>query len=133
SLVGYVDYDTEYHSLNAAVLLGTIQLPDRWLLTVDLERRNAPLLTTENALIGQVGVGSLIQLQQNYTTQQIQQLAQDRTPTLSSYIISAPKQLGERFQVMLDIFATNESTPPASGGVEAIPGTQGNDLSYQVQ
>jgi tetratricopeptide (TPR) repeat protein len=133
SLVGYVDYDTEYHSLNAAVLLGTLQLPDRWLLTVDLERRNAPLLTTENALIGQVGVGSLVQLQQTYSTQQIQQLAQDRTPTLSSYILSATKQLGERFQVMLDVFVTNESTTPASGGVEAIPGTQGNDISYQVQ
>jgi hypothetical protein len=114
-------------------LLGTVQLPDRWLLTVDLERRNAPLLTTENALIGQVGIGSLTQLQQTYSTQQIQQLAQDRTPMLSSYIVSATKQLGERFQVMLDLFVTRESTTPASGGVESIPGTQGSDFSYQVQ
>ena len=133
SVVGYVDYDTQYRSLNAAVLLGTLQLPDRWLLTVDLERRNAPLLTTENALIGQVGIGSLIQLKQTYSTQQIQQLAQDRTPLLSSYIVSATKQLGERFQVMFDVFVTQESTTPASGGVESIPGTQGNDISYQVQ
>jgi tetratricopeptide (TPR) repeat protein len=141
SVVGYVDYDTQYHSLNAAVLLGTVQLPDRWLLTVDLERRNAPLLTTENALIGQVGSGSLIQLQQAYSTQQIQQLAQDHTPVLSSYIVSATKQLGERFQVMLDLFVTRESTTgaaaavtsPASAGVASIPGTQGSDFSYQVQ
>jgi tetratricopeptide (TPR) repeat protein len=133
SLVGYVDYDTQYRSLNAAVLLGTLQLPDRWLLTIDLERRNAPLLTTENALIGQVGIGSLTQLKQSFTTQQIQQLAQDRTPLLSSYIVSATKQLGERFQVMLDVFVTQESTTPSSGGVESSPGTQGNDFSYQVQ
>ena len=133
SVVGYVDYDTQYHSLNAAVLLGTVQLPDRWLLTVDLERRNDPLLTTENALVGQVGINSLSQLEQTYTQQQIFQLAKDRTPLLSSYIISAQKQLGERFQVMLDVFMTQESTTPASGGVEAIPGTVGTDISYQVQ
>jgi tetratricopeptide (TPR) repeat protein len=133
SVVGYVDYDTQYHSLNAAVLLGTVQLPDRWLLTVDLERRNDPLLTTENALVGQVGINSLSQLEQTYTEQQIFQLAKDRTPLLSSYIISAQKQLGERFQVMLDVFMTQESTTPASGGVEAIPGTLGTDISYQVQ
>jgi hypothetical protein len=133
SVVGYVDYDTQYHSLNAAVLLGTVQLPDRWLLTVDLERRNDPLLTTENALVGQVGINSLSQLQQTYTQQEIFQLAKDRTPLLSSYIVSAQKQLGERFQVMLDVFMTQESTTPASGGVAAIPGTLGTDISYQVQ
>jgi hypothetical protein len=133
SVVSYVDYDTQYHSLNAAVLLGTIQLPDRWLLTVDLERRNAPLLTTENALIGQVGIGTLPQLEQTYSQQQIFQLAKDRTPMLSTYSVSAMKQLGERFQVMFDLFVTQESATPASGGVEAIPGTQGNDISYQVQ
>ena len=133
SLVSYVDYDTQYHSLNAAVLLGTVQLPDRWQLTVDLERRNAPLLTTENALIGQVGITTLSQLQQTYTSQQIDQLAKDRTPLLSSYIVSALKQLGERFQVMLDLFLTRESTTPATGGVEPIPGTDGTDVAYQVQ
>jgi len=133
SLVSYVDYDTQYHSLNAAVLLGTVQLPDRWLLTVDLEHRNAPILTTENALTGQVGIDSLTQLEQTYTTPEIYQLAKDRTPTLSTYIVSAQKQLGERFQVMLDVFVTQESTTPASGGVAAIPGTQGSDISYQAQ
>jgi hypothetical protein len=103
------------------------------LLTVDLERRNAPLLTTENALIGQVGIGTLPQLEQTYSQQQIFQLAKDRTPMLSTYSVSAMKQLGERFQVMFDVFVTQESATPASGGVEAIPGTQGNDISYQVQ
>jgi hypothetical protein len=133
SLVSYVDYDTEFHSLNAAVLLGTLQLPDRWLLTVDLEHRNAPLLTTENALTGQVGINNIPGLQQTFTNQEIFQLAKDRTPTLDSYIVSAQKQLGERFQIMLDVFVTRESTTPASGDVAAIPGTVGSDISYQAQ
>jgi SPOR domain len=133
SLVSYVDYDTEFHSINAAVLLGTLQLPDRWLLTADLERRNAPLLTSENALIGQVGITTIPQLEQSFTAPEITQLAKDRTPTLDSAMLSAQKQLGERFQVMFDVFLTKESTTPASGGVAAIPGTDGSDLSYQAQ
>jgi hypothetical protein len=131
--VSYVDYDTEFHSLNAAVLLGTVQLPDQWLLTVDLEHRNAPLLTAENALTGQAGIDSIPQLQQTFTDPQILQLAKDRTPTLESYMVSAQKQLGERFQLMFDVFVTQESTTPASGGVAAIPGTEGSDISYQAQ
>lgn len=140
SVVSYVDYDTQYHSLNSAVLLGTVQLPDRWQLTFDLERRNAPLLTTENALIGQVGITTVSQLQQMYTQQQIDQLAKDRTPSFSSYGISALEQLGERFQVMLDLFVSRQSATPATSGVEAVPGTTGGfmgpastDVAYQVQ
>lgn len=131
SVVSYVDYDTQHHSLNSAVLLGTLQLPERWQLTVDFERRNAPLLMTENALIGQVGISTISQLQQLYSQQQIDQLAKDRTPLFSSYILSALKQLGERFQVMLDLFVTQESATPPSGGVEAS--TSGRDVAYQVQ
>ena len=133
SLVSYVDYDTAFHTVNAAVLLGTVQLPDRWLLTADLERRNDPLLTTENALIGQVGVYNIPQLEQTFTEPQIVQLAKDRTPTLDSAMLSAQKQLGERYQVMFDVFLTKESSTPASGGVATIPGTEGSDISYQAQ
>jgi hypothetical protein len=140
SVVSYVDYDTQYHSLNSAVLLGTLQLPARWQLTVDLERRNAPLLTTENALIGQVGIATVSQLQQMYTQQQIEQLAKDRTPLFSSYTVSALEQLGERFQVMLDLFVSQEGATPATGEAGAIPGTSGSsigpadtDVAYQVQ
>jgi hypothetical protein len=133
SVVTYVDYDTRYQSLNALVLLGTLQLPARWQLTMDLEHRNAPFLTIQNALIGQICCGSLNQLQQIYTEQQIVGLARDRTSVLSTYSASALKQLGERFQAIFDVFYTKLSGTPASGGVEAFPGTAGNDIAYQVQ
>ena len=132
SLVSYVDYDTAYQSLNALILLGTLQLPDRWQLTLDLEHRNAPLIETQNALIGQP-VTTLTDLQRIYSEQQIVDLARDRTPTLSTYTASALKQLGERFQTILDVFYTKLSGTPASGGVEAFPGTAGNEVSYQAQ
>jgi hypothetical protein len=132
SVVGYVDYDTAFHSLNALVLLGTLQLPDRWQLTADLEHRNAPILSTRNALIGQTAT-TLSELEQSYSEQQIFELARDRTPVLSTYVISALKQLGERFQVIFDVFQTQLTNTPASGGVEAFTGTAGTDRSYQVQ
>jgi hypothetical protein len=132
TVVGYVDYDTGYQSVNAAVLLGTLQLPDRWQLTLDLEHRNAPIITTRNALIGQQ-VTTLTELEQLYNLQQISDLARDRTPVLSSYSASALKQLGERFQAIVDVFYTKLSSTPASGGVEEFAGTAGTDLSYQVQ
>lgn len=133
SVVSYVDYDTGYQSVNAVVLLGTLQLPDRWQLTMDLEHRNAPFLTTQNALIGQICCATLTQLQQIYSGQQITDLARDRTSTLSTYSASALKQLGERFQAIFDVFYTKLSDMPASGGVEALPGTGGNDIAYQAQ
>jgi hypothetical protein len=132
SVVSYVDYDTAYRSLNALVLLGTLQLPARWQITLDLEHRNAPILTTQNALFGQNAV-SLNELRAIYSEQQIQALARDRTPVLSTYSASALKQLGERFKAIFDVFYTKLSATPASGGVEAFTGTGGNEISYQVQ
>lgn len=132
SLVGYLDYDTAFQSLNALVLLGTWQLPQRWQITLDLEHRNTPILTARNALIGQTQ-STLTQLESLYDKQQIVALARDRTPVLSSYVASALKQLGERFQVILDVFYTRLSSTPASGGVEAFDGSAGKDLSYQAQ
>jgi hypothetical protein len=132
SVVSYVDYDTDYQTVNALVLLGTLQLPDRWQITLDLEHRNAPLLTTNNALIGQT-VTSLTQLEQIYNQQQIEDIARERTPELSTYSASATKQLGERFQVIFDLFYTKLSSTPASAGVEAFDGSLSNDKAFQVQ
>ncbi|HKF98221.1 MAG TPA: SPOR domain-containing protein, partial [Steroidobacteraceae bacterium] len=84
SLVALVDYDTFYHSLNTASLLGTVQLPAYWSLSLDAERRNAPVLTTSNALIGQP-VTTLSSLQDSLTLEQIYQAARDRTSSASNY------------------------------------------------
>lgn len=130
SLIGLIDYDTSYHSFNAAALLGTLQLPDRWTLSYDAERRNSPILTTGNALIGQP-VTTLAALSQTFSDAQIYQLARDRTPTLSTFSVSATRPLGERFQLTTDIIDTNTGATVASGGVAAQPFNR--DLAYQLQ
>ncbi len=131
SLVGTVDYDTFYHSLNTASLIGTVQLPARWSLSFDAERRNSPVLTTGNALIGQPYT-SLTQMQQVFTDEEIHQLAQDRTPVTTNYSLTASRPLGQRFQVTGIVAATSTGATPASGGVEGQPAT-GLQLSYQLQ
>jgi tetratricopeptide (TPR) repeat protein len=134
SLVGVVDYDTQFHSLNTASLVGTLQLPARWSLSFDGERRNSPVLTTRNALVGQACPTGcdLNQLEQIFTLDQIYQLAKDRTPLTTNYSITANKPLGARLQITTIVSATQTGATPASGGVAAVPAT-GMLLTYQGQ
>ena len=131
SLVAVVDYDVFYHSLNTASLLGTLQLPARWNVSFDTERRNSPVLTTGNALIGQPFT-DLRQMQQVFTDQEIYQLARDRTPVTSYYSLTMTHPLGQRFQFTAIASATQSAATPASGGVPAQPAT-GVLPNYQLQ
>ncbi|MBS0377083.1 MAG: SPOR domain-containing protein [Proteobacteria bacterium] len=131
TLVTVVDYDTFYHSLNTASLVGTLQLPARFSVSFDAEHRNSPVLTTHNALIGQT-VSDLAGLEQLFTPDQIYQLARDRTATSSLYSLTASKPLGERFQLTAIVSASQIGATPASGGVDAVPAT-GLLMTYQAQ
>ncbi|MBV8909958.1 MAG: hypothetical protein JOZ89_04275, partial [Gammaproteobacteria bacterium] len=131
SLVSVFDYDVFYHSLNTASLLGTLQLPARWSLSFDAERRNSPVLETRDALIGQP-FSDVTQLEQVFTHDQIFQLARDRTPVTSNYSVTATKPLGQRVQLTTIVTATETGATPESGGVAAIPDT-GRLLTYQEQ
>jgi tetratricopeptide (TPR) repeat protein len=131
SLVSVVDYDVFYHSLNTASLLGTVQLPARWSVSVDAERRNSPVLTTRNALIGQP-YNDLTQLQQVATDEQIYQWAQDRTPVTTNYSLTASRPLGARYVLTGIVNASSTGATPASGGVPAVPAS-GTLMTYQLQ
>ncbi len=131
SLVGLADYDLSFHSLNAAMLLGTVQLPRRWSVSLDAERHNSPVLTAGNALIG-APVTSFPALEQTYTPTQIDQLARDRTAITDTVSLSSTHPLGERFAFTGIVSADRTSATVASGGVPAQPGT-GVETSYQAQ
>ncbi|MBS0579516.1 MAG: SPOR domain-containing protein [Proteobacteria bacterium] len=131
SLVSVVDYDTFYRSLNTASLLGTMQLPARWSLSIDAERRNSPVLQTRNALIGQPFT-DLKQLEQVATDDEIYQWARDRTPVTQTYSLTATKPLGTRLVFSAIVTAGSTGATPASGGVAAVPAT-GTLMTYQGQ
>jgi hypothetical protein len=136
SLVLVADYDTFYRSLNTASLLGTVQLPARWNLSFDAERRNSPVLSTRNALIGQPAatiaeLETMIQ-QAGLPAQTIFQWARDRTPYTTDYSITATRPLGQRLQFSATAAVSQTSGTPASGAVDAQPGS-GNEVTYQAQ
>ncbi len=138
SLVTVVDYDVFYHSLNTASAIGTVTLPARWNVSFDAERRNSPVLTTRNALIGQPytdlsgppGTGLAASL--TLTPDQIYQLARDRTPVTDNYSVTVNKPIGQRFQFTAIVTGTETGPTPASAGVAALSGT-GLLLTYQTQ
>jgi len=136
SLVMVVDYDTFYHSLNTASLLGTVQLPARWNVSFDAERRNSPVLTTRNALIGQPAttIAELeTQIQQaGLPAQTIFQWARDRTPYTTDYSVTATRPIGQRLQFSATAAVSQTSATPASGAVDAQPGS-GTEVTYQTQ
>jgi len=136
SLIALTDYDVVYHSLNTAALIGSLRLPYRWTLSVDAERRNAPVLQTSNALIGEP-VTTLAGLEQLASAAAgpgqtplslIQQWARDRTPVTEEFSVTATHPLGERFQFSVTAAADETAATPASGGVDAQPGTGLNHL-----
>ncbi len=71
------------------------------------------------------------------TPSQIKQLALDRTSTSETFVLSASRPLGERWQFMVDLAAlelsgTPASLPPTPPGVAATPST-GLDKNIAVQ
>jgi hypothetical protein len=119
-----------YHVLNSAILLGVLQLPQRWTFNFDFDRRKSPLLTTRNALIGQP-VTSLTDLSVLFSNDEIRQLALDRTADTYNYSVAVGHPLTERVQINADVTMSNFSALPASGGVSAITDT-GNILAYSL-
>ncbi len=125
------DYDVYFKSLNAAAILGTVQLPDRWSLSFDAEQRNAPVISLRNALIGQ-NATTIADLQTVFSDDEILQYSRDRTAISSNYSLTATRPLGQRYQFSATVDASRIGATPASGGVPAQPAS-GLNLSYQAQ
>ena len=80
-----IDYDVKYKQLNLGLLTLNYTFPDTSNISVTADYRQQPLLTTQNALTGQVDpntfepITSLRGLRPFFTDPQIYQLAKDRT------------------------------------------------------
>ena len=119
TLVALVDYDVYFKDLNAALVIGTLELPGRWTLTANFDHRKSPPLTLRNSLIGQP-VENFDQLLDIFPVSTLEQLARDRTADTDLYSLSISHPLGERWQWSLDYSNFKASGTPASGGVEAV-------------
>jgi hypothetical protein len=131
TFVGLADYDVHYQELNNLLLLGTIALPARWTMSVNLDHRKSPSLTARNAMIGQP-VTSFDELFGLFSIEQIEQLARDRTAESDVYTLSLSRPFGERWQWSMDFSSVSLGPTPASGEVAATPDA-GTDLIVSTQ
>ena len=126
-----VDYDFAFRQLNSATLIGNAKLGPHWVFGFDADHRRSPLLELSNALIGQSAT-DLRTLAMQFTPSQIRQMALDRTATSNTFVLSANRPFGERWQFMVDLSALELGGTPASYGVVATQST-GLDKNGSVQ
>ncbi len=125
------DYDIAFHELDSATLIGNIGMARSWVFGIDADYRRSPLLELSNALIGQTA-SDLNALSHEYTPSQMRQLALDRTALSDTFVLSASRPFGERWQLLLDVAALQLGGTPASGGVDATAST-GLDKNAAIQ
>ena len=128
---GIYDYDLHFEQTNLALLNGSLRFEDESSISVAVDYRRSPMLTTLNAIIGQ-GVENPNDLLATYQPEEIYQFAQDRTAYSRSASISVSRPITENLQINVDVIAANVSGTKASGGVEAFPGT-GTEYYYSGQ
>jgi hypothetical protein len=128
---GVYDYDVHFGQTNLALLNGSVRFDDESSVSVSVDYRRSPLLTTYNSIFGQ-SVTDPNELLGTYTEDEIYQLAQDRSAYARSASLSYSRPIMEKLQLNIDMIATNVSGTKGTGGVEAVPGT-GTEYYYSGQ
>jgi tetratricopeptide (TPR) repeat protein len=143
TLYSLLDYDVNYHALNAATVQGTYQLPDQTTFSLLYDNRKAPPLQTSNALI-QSGCDTITQMETSicpsgngpYTLDQIKTIAKSITAASKQYSLGVTRPLTAKWQASGDVRLTNVGPLPAiqvnSQLFPAQPGT-GNVWTYDLQ
>jgi hypothetical protein len=132
-----LDYDIYFANLNSITLIGNVKVGEHWIIGLNADHRHSPLLETYNALIGQSAT-DLRSLQLILSPAQIKELATARTAQSDTFVISANRSIGERWQFMADISAlrlggtsaTNAFPALTTGGIPvvAVPATPSSGL-----
>lgn len=131
SFFSLVDYDIHFKELNIWQLLGNWTLPDKTTVNLVTDYRKSPILTTSNALMGQLA-GSIDDLQESFSSSELYDLARDRTATSKLVTLGVSRPMNEKLQISGDVTALNLSGTGESGGVEAMAGT-GTEYIYNLQ
>jgi hypothetical protein len=119
TLIALADYDLHYQELNNSLLVATLELPARWTLSANLDRRKSPGLSLRNALIGQP-VSTIEELLALFPLSEVEQIALDRTTDSQLYSVSVSRPFGERWQWILDASRFDIGGTPASAGVDEV-------------
>lgn len=133
-----VDYDVKYSKLNLGLLTLNYTLKDTSTISFTADYRRSPLLTTNNALIGQADpltfapILDLRDLRTIFSDNQIYQLALDRTLVAKSMTLTYARPITKKLQTNIDFTLTNTGGTPSSGGVQGFA-AQGREYFYGAQ
>ncbi len=131
SLFAMADYDLHFKELNLVMFNGNWLISKDTTIYMSLDYRKNPLLTTTNAIQGQ-GVENLADLFDIYTNDEIFIFASDRTSSSKTATFGLSQKLGEKYQLSVDLTATNLTGTETSGGVLGYSGT-GTEIYSSVQ
>lgn len=132
SLYSLLDYDILYDEVSVFLVTGNYLLPnDKTRISALADFRGVPILSTGNALIGQVSP-SLEELEETIGEDELRRLAEDRTLDSSLATLSVSQTLTNNLQVAGDVSWSKIDSAPASGGVEAMEST-GDEFYYSLQ
>ena len=133
-----IDYDVKYKKLNLGLLTLNYTFPDTSNISVTADYRQSPLLTTSNALIGQLdpvtfqAIDNLRGLRQFFTDGDIYQLARDRTLVAKSLTVNYSRPITQKLQTSFDFTLSDTGGTPESGGIPAMLAT-GKEYYYGAQ
>ena len=132
SLYSLLDYDILYDEVSVFLVTGNYLLPnDKTRISALADFRGVPILSTGNALIGQVSP-SLEELEETIGEDELRRLAEDRTLDSSLATLGVSQTLTNNLQVAGDVSWSKIDSAPASGGVEAMEST-GDEFYYSLQ
>lgn len=132
SFYSLLDYDILYDEVSVFLFTGNYLLPnDETQINFLADFRGTPILSTSNALIGQISP-SLEALKDSIGEDELRRLADDRTLDSSFATIGISQPLTDSLQIAGDISWSKIDGAPASGGVEAFEST-GDDFYYSLQ
>lgn len=120
SFFSSADYDIFYNELNNAYATATMNLAEGTTIYATADFRRVPFLLTSNALMGQTA-NDLSTLVDIFGSDEVQQLATDRTASSRTVSVGATKSLNKDWQLAIDATIADYSGTPASGGVDEIP------------
>ncbi|PKG99126.1 tol-pal system YbgF family protein [Paraglaciecola sp. MB-3u-78] len=131
SLFTLIDYDILFNDLNIFLFIGNWNFSESNNINVVVDYRNSPILTTNNAIQGQ-GVSSLDQLLEQYSEDELQQLARDRTAKSQSVTSSLTHQFNQDWQMVGEVTYSKYGETLSSAGIEGYPASD-NEFMYSVQ
>ena len=137
SAFGMLEWDTVYSTLNMAMFQGSYRTELGTNFNLFLDHRRAPILTADTALQTVPGAINIGSIKNALTAGQIYSIVPDLAPTTDSAVLSAFKQLNQRWQVSGDIrtnrtSATNGATVTdfLTGIVTTVPVQPASGNSY---